>query len=341
MSHRTANAVVALSAVVAVAIVAAGAWLARRDAPPAPAPVVAEASLPPAGQKAAATGDEATAADAGAESAGLPDIPAPSFDIVRVSPDGSAVMAGRAEPGARVAILEGGREIGAVEADRRGEWVFLPEAPLAPGARELGLRATSPDGAESEAETTVAVVVPEDPDETAVAVTMGRDGGRLLQGGGDAESDVAPLAIGAVSTVAGGRVAVSGNAPPGAELHIYIDDDFLGRVRADDDGRWHLDAQLALAPGEHVVRADEVYWEGEVAARVETIFAPVAGADSRVVVARGDSLWEIAESHYGSGAQYTQIYVANADQIRQPDLIYPGQVFTLPPLDQNQARAGQ
>ena len=47
-------------------------------------------------------------------------------------------------------------------------------------------------------------------------------------------------------------------------------------------------------------------------------------------IARGDSLWRISRRAYGEGDRYTVIYDANQDQIRDPDLIYPGQVFVLP-----------
>ncbi len=58
-----------------------------------------------------------------------------------------------------------------------------------------------------------------------------------------------------------------------------------------------------------------------------------AGKDvppSRVIIQPGDNLWTIARHIYGRGIQYTIIYEANRDQIRDPDLIYPGQVFTTP-----------
>jgi nucleoid-associated protein YgaU len=48
------------------------------------------------------------------------------------------------------------------------------------------------------------------------------------------------------------------------------------------------------------------------------------------VVSRGDSLWRISRSVYGAGERYTIIYGANHNQIRNPDRIYPGQVFVLP-----------
>jgi nucleoid-associated protein YgaU len=50
-------------------------------------------------------------------------------------------------------------------------------------------------------------------------------------------------------------------------------------------------------------------------------------------IERGDSLWAISRRTYGEGDRYTAIYDANQDQIQNPDLIYPGQVFVLPSED--------
>ncbi|WP_291686579.1 LysM peptidoglycan-binding domain-containing protein [Bradyrhizobium sp.] len=48
------------------------------------------------------------------------------------------------------------------------------------------------------------------------------------------------------------------------------------------------------------------------------------------VVSRGDSLWRISRLTYGVGTQYAVVYKANRDHIRDPNRIYPGQVFILP-----------
>lgn len=62
----------------------------------------------------------------------------------------------------------------------------------------------------------------------------------------------------------------------------------------------------------------------------------VAGATSGPItgntytVVKGDNLWNIAQRKYGSGFRYHDIVKANADKIKDPDLIYPGQVFVLP-----------
>lgn len=57
--------------------------------------------------------------------------------------------------------------------------------------------------------------------------------------------------------------------------------------------------------------------------------------DTRLIV-RGDNLWRISEATYGLGQRYTVIFGANRDKIRNPDLIYPGQIFVLP-----KARSGR
>jgi nucleoid-associated protein YgaU len=48
------------------------------------------------------------------------------------------------------------------------------------------------------------------------------------------------------------------------------------------------------------------------------------------VVSRGDSLWRISHVTYGAGMRYAIVYKANRDQIRNPNRIYPGQIFVLP-----------
>jgi nucleoid-associated protein YgaU len=58
--------------------------------------------------------------------------------------------------------------------------------------------------------------------------------------------------------------------------------------------------------------------------------AVVASRIATTVVSRGDSLWRISRVTYGAGMRYAVVYKANRDQIRNPDRIYPGQIFVLP-----------
>ena len=108
-----------------------------------------------------------------------------------------------------------------------------------------------------------------------------------------------------------------------------------GRAEGDGDGRWSLTPDSTVAPGLYTLRADSVDAGGQVLARVSTPFSraqPLADMrpGSFVVVQPGNSLWRLARRTYGSGFSYTVIYDANKDQIGDPDLIFPGQIFALP-----------
>ena len=58
--------------------------------------------------------------------------------------------------------------------------------------------------------------------------------------------------------------------------------------------------------------------------------APTPEPEGTYTVVRGDSLWKIAKTLYGSGAKWRVIYEANKDSIKNPNLIWPGQVFVIP-----------
>ena len=61
--------------------------------------------------------------------------------------------------------------------------------------------------------------------------------------------------------------------------------------------------------------------------------AAVAPAPLTITVQPGYTLWGIAKANMGQGIMYVQVYKANRDKIRDPDLIYPGQVFMMPVAD--------
>jgi hypothetical protein len=133
----------------------------------------------------------------------------------------------------------------------------------------------------------------------------------------------------------GGAIRFAGTAPPGATVRVYVDDQHAGDAEADAQGRWALAPREAPTVGRHRLRVDQVAAAGAVAARIEVPFqrdeipeASVAGG--RVVVQPGNNLWRLARAAYGRGVRYTVIYDANREQIRNPNMIFPGQIFAVP-----------
>ena len=246
-----------------------------------------------------------------------------------------------------MAIRGAGREIGRTRADPQGSWVFLPSEPLEPGARELTLSARDPDGREAQGQGSVLLVVPERSPATAsqatppLAVLTGRDAAsRLLQA--PPSGAEAPTALGAkrlgldvVDYDEHGDVRFAGTASPGAPVRLYIDDRPAGDAVADADGRWVLTPTVGVAPGSHRLRVDQLTPSGQVAARAEVPFrretqAPGGFGEGRVVVQRGQNLWQLARHAYGSGLRYTVIFQANREQNPRSATDLPGQTFAVP-----------
>ena len=101
------------------------------------------------------------------------------------------------------------------------------------------------------------------------------------------------------------------------------------------DGSWRLAPTDPVGVGKHKLRLDRLTKDGKPAARLELPFdrvqvPPGTAEGGRLVVVHGDNLWNIARAHYGTGFQHILIYGANKEQIRDPDLIYPGQVLSMP-----------
>ena len=220
----------------------------------------------------------------------------------------------------------------AVAADARGEWVFVPAEALPPGSRELRLKALNPDGATVESTEPVVLVVPERGKGPALAVKALRGGGsKVLQspagnGGGLLSLDV-------VDHDDKGRLFVGGKAPAAGKVFLYLDNKLIGQTDADSEGGWRIGAAGPKSGDKHALRADLIGDKGKVLARVEVVWTPgedLGKGTTGVVVESGNSLWRIARRLYGRGVDFTVIYEANRERIKDPDLIYPGQVFSVP-----------
>ena len=277
----------------------------------------------------------------------------PSFDVVRVNPQGDAVIAGRAVPNSQVTVKMGDKIVGTVKSDTRGEWVLVPKKPLQSGNRELSLTSKLGAGAEASSDKKVVLVVPKRSDDANTGISKGalailvpkkgkgpsvviqKPGARQARNGSQKVKQGYQLSIEAIDYDAAGKVTVGGKAIANVRLRLYIDNKLVGVTTSDAMGQWHISPEDNLSPGLYSLRADHVGDKGKVITRVETRFARAAPLKERpnkgvVFVKTGNSLWRLAREAYGAGTRYTVIYEANREQIRNPDLIYPGQVFFVP-----------
>jgi len=158
------------------------------------------------------------------------------------------------------------------------------------------------------------------------------------------------------------KVFVAGTGEPGSSVRVYVGEDFQGEAKVNSSGKWLVQGDKNVAEGNVEVRADLIGKDGNtVDARAAVTFekeqnqqivltkvvatGASGGSDGQgaevqkslpvVIIRKGDNLWRISRRLYGDGVRYTTIYQANQDQIRDPDLIYPGQVFLTPEGDLN------
>ncbi len=354
---------------------------------PSPTTPAAQAEAPAAqaAQAPAAPAPAATGAPAPATAeATTPAAVAPSFDVLRVTPDGHALVAGRGEGGATVSIRIGGAEAASAKVDDGGRFAAMFDLPAASAPRTVTLRQTLPDGSVVEGSQSVlisptaaevaaagaaaasapaaagsaptapdaavgsgtTVGTPAEPAAPQAPAVLLTDKGQVtvLQPGGPAAVQK-NVGIDAISYADSGAVELAGHGTPSASVRLYVDNRPVTTAPIGADGRWTLQMP-EMAEGVHTLRADELDAAGQVTSRFETPFkrespaalkaagvtgGPQVGVRAAIVTVQpGYTLWGIAERNLGSGMLYVKVFQANRDQIRDPNLIYPGQVFAVP-----------
>ncbi|APE43976.1 hypothetical protein BOO69_11580 [Sulfitobacter alexandrii] len=176
---------------------------------------------------------------------------------------------------------------------------------------------------------------------SAVAVLKATDDGVELLNAPRPEA-LQSVALDTISYSDTGDVQLAGRARSDTRVvRVYLDNRSIVSLPVDDQGRWRGDLPNVDA-GVYTLRVDEVGRDGSVSSRVETPFkresvatleAASAGQNGpikAITVQKGNTLWGIARDRYGDGLLYVRVFEANSDSIRDPDLIYPGQVFDLP-----------
>lgn len=278
----------------------------------------------------------------------------PSFDVVRINPNGDAVIAGRAAPGVKVTLLDDGKPIGEAKADDRGDWVLLPNSAITPGEHKFTLQVEQPGAAPLQSERMVIVVVPAPAKDIAgnavtapagalaLSVPQTGDGpSQILNMPSSGSPEDVPVGVADVPTLdvidfdPDGRMTLAGRAPANSKIALYLDDKLLGSAEVNAEGRWDFVPAEKLSVGRHELRVDQVDEAGKVIARIaqpieQPDFAALTPDSAQVVVQPGNSLWRLARRTYGSGLRFSVIYEANRERVRDPDLIYPGQVLVLP-----------
>lgn len=176
-----------------------------------------------------------------------------------------------------------------------------------------------------------------------VVILSNEAGVNVLQTGESAPEALDQIALDAITYEDAGAVALTGRGTADEFVRVYLNNQPILTTEIGADGQWR--AELPdVDTGTYTLRVDAVDASGDVTSRVESPFRredPVVLAQAAdriggpsvikvVTVQPGNTLWAIARDRYGEGPAYVKVFEANRDRIRDPDLIYPGQVFSIP-----------
>ncbi|PDT72451.1 peptidoglycan-binding protein [Bradyrhizobium sp. C9] len=294
----------------------------------------------------------------------------PEFDVVNIEPTGAAVVAGRALPGATVELLRNGEVHDRAVADKSGQFVMVPRPlppgnydltlRITHDGKQVTSRqsvAVALDAAASE-RPMVALMVPDKPirvlsqpaptspaaGKVTVEAVETEPGGKLHVSAQAAPGATVRLylndsLITSATADATGHLSVTINkGVTTGDYRVRLDEVDLGsgKVRARAEVPFNASDPTTTAsiptPAAASARTDATAPQF-AAATTATLSSPSAVIVPKITtttVVRGDSLWRISQRALGAGQRYAVIYRANSRQIRNPNLIYPGQVFVLP-----------
>ena len=257
-----------------------------------------------------------------------------TFDIVRISKTGDIVIAGKSEPNETIELLDGEEVIAEVISDENGEWIWVSELTIKSGIKKFKLQYKNNLNKSSISDQTVIILVDNESNSVPKVARVFRS---------DVENiDILNLeklndaiTLDFLSYSPPGLIIMSGRTISNTEIEILKSSEVLGKTKSNENGVWKFiinknDANEEISikttiSGETLILT---YDEAEIKKRFKN--TNFEFYDDRIIVQKGNSLWRIARKTLGGGIFYTEIYKNNLAKIKNPNLIYPGQVFNIP-----------
>ena len=274
------------------------------------------------------------------------------LEVVRVKPDGSLVIAGKGLPNSKIEIISNSEVIAVTNSDNIGDFVVVPEKQLKTGEYFLSFRQTTKDNKVIIAEKSVVINVTGNQDDIPIVAIVDGKGElsvKVIQAPGigkkevpnkdnektnkhlEKEPQIKILAITHNSKV--GQLVLSGIAYNGVQVNAG----FTGKETSStkiNNGEWSLSIPGKLIVGKQKVFAVLLGKNGKVLSENSFVITGKsienANGKTLIIVQKGDALWNIAYQRLGLGNRYVDIVELNKDKIKDPDLIYPQQLFIIP-----------
>ena len=269
-----------------------------------------------------------------------------SVDVFRVDEFGNIISAGKVSKEAKIEILADDKKIiGADKTEADGSFVIFGKVQSTGLVQTVKIRGLIEDKGEEKIVDSADLffVLPQVEKSNEKEVNKIEKKPLIVRDDGNDLKILAPIQVSSVDSITLDTISytqdssteLAGRARLDNTIRIYLNNKLESEVKVNESGAWKTTLSDIQA-GVYTLRLDELNDNGIVEGRLELPFKKEdealiqAMGEGSITVQPGNSLWRIARKYYGKGIQYVEIFERNSHLIKDPDLIYPGQVFSLP-----------
>ncbi len=278
----------------------------------------------------------------------------PEIDIIKVSPDGSFVIAGKGQPNSNINILNKGDLIDSSIVDSDGNWVVISKENLKTGDNLISIDQINNNGLvlshkqlfitkidEHKKDQPLVISVPNKNGENVNIIQQPSEKQKIYKVENDLviqkkiKSNKKIFNVKTIFFNENGFVSIQGEVNFGKRIELYINKKIMETIKI-ENSKWQYNSDTMFDYGLHdllvVLKSDKDEILDKITfpfMRVEIPYNDVP--ENFILIKPGDMLWTIAYRLYGDPFKYIQIFEENKDQITNPDLIFPGQLFSIPP----------
>ena len=274
-----------------------------------------------------------------------------NLETIRVNPQGGVVVAGKVFPNSKVEIISNGIIIAQTVSEKTGEFVAVSKNPLSSGDHILAFRITTPEKKIQVANEAIAIKISKGKEKIPIVAIIdaeAKKGAKVVQAPGlekkknnnkvaksklplNLEPKISILSL--TNNINLKQIILTGYSIGGIQVDAMISgkEVFSGKII---DNEWSVTLPNQLISGKQTLVARLIGKNGEKLSQDKINFFGKIIKDSEgktiAVVQKGDALWKIAYQRLGGGDKYFDILKLNKNSIKNPDLIFPKQLFVLP-----------
>ena len=256
-----------------------------------------------------------------------------TFDIVRLDKNGDVVIAGKTIPNIKVDILDGNETLASVFSDSNGDWVWISDTPLTEGIKRFNLKHYNGED-EFFSKQNIIILREKNHDSSSKILKFSKNSTIEIINNNE---KILGLTLDIVEQLDNNSLTLTGRTKPNSTVSLFFSNNFVEDSLSDKNGNWKMELKKFKLIDNHLMITTEI--EGQKIKLKTRIFDEKIDPDfileKEITVKDGNSLWRIARKTLGGGIYYSEIYKNNIKEIKNPDLIFPGQVFNIPNLKNN------